>query len=224
MKILSQAMVVSVVWLAVSGLLLFLPAGTFDYWQAWVLLAALVVPTWGPSIYLLRKNPAALERRARGGPTAETRTVQRVVAGCAWLTAAAMFVLSALDHRFGWSDVPTAISVAGAVLVAAGIGLAMLVLIQNSYAAATVQVEADQKIVSTGLYGRVRHPMYSGSVMVMVGIPLTLGSYWALLLVIPGLLTFASRIHDEEKMLQEELDGYREYKHKVRYRVVPGLW
>ncbi|KUH92570.1 isoprenylcysteine carboxylmethyltransferase family protein [Mycobacterium sp. IS-1556] len=224
MKIISQAVVLSVVWLAVSGLLLFLPAGTFKYWQAWVLLAALVVPTWIPGIYLQRTNPAALQRRTRGGPTAETRMVQKVVAGCAWLTAAAMFVVSGLDHRFGWSDVPTAICLVGAVLVAAGVGVAMLVVIQNSYAAATVQVEAGQKLVSTGLYGLVRHPMYSGSVMIMVGIPLALGSYWALLFVIPGLVVFASRIHDEEKLLQDELDGYREYMRKVRFRLVPCMW
>ncbi|KUH85332.1 MULTISPECIES: isoprenylcysteine carboxylmethyltransferase family protein [unclassified Mycobacterium] len=224
MKIISQAVVLSVVWLAVAGLLLFLPAGTFNYWQAWVLLAALVVPTWIPGIYLQRTNPAALQRRTRGGPTAETRMVQKVVAGCAWLTAAAMFVVSGLDHRFGWSDVPTAICLVGAVLVAAGVGVAMLVVIQNSYAAATVQVEAGQKLVSTGLYGLVRHPMYSGSVMIMVGIPLALGSYWALVFVIPGLVVFASRIHDEEKLLQEELDGYREYMRKVRFRLVPCMW
>lgn len=224
MRTIYQAVVMSVVWLAVSGLLLFLPAGTFTYWQAWVLLAALVVPTWIPSIYLLRTNPAALQRRTRGGPTAETRTVQKVVAAGAWSTAAAMFVLSALDHRFGWSEVPAAISVAGAVVVAAGVGIAMLVVVQNSYAAATVQVEADQRLISTGLYGLVRHPMYSGSVMIMVAIPLALGSYWALLLVIPGLLAFAWRIHDEEKLLQKELDGYREYMRQIRYRLVPCVW
>lgn len=224
MKIFSQAAVMSVVWLAVSGLLLFLPAGTFNYWQAWVFLAALVVPTWIPSIYLLRTNPAVLQRRTRGGPTAETRTVQKVVAGCVWLSAAAMLVVSALDHRFGWSKVPAAISVVGAVLVAVGVGLAMMVVVQNSYAAATIQVEAGQKLVSTGLYGLVRHPMYSGSVIIMVGIPLALGSYWGLLFVVPGLLAFAWRIHDEEKFLQEELDGYGEYMRKVRYRLVPCMW
>ena len=224
MRVFFQSLVASVVWLAVYGLLLFLPAGTFHYWQAWVLLAALVIPTWIPGIYLLRTNPAVVQRRTRGGPTAETRGVQKVVAGCVWLTAATMFVVSGLDYRFGWSRVPTAVSVAADVLVAVGVGVAMMVVVQNSHAAATVRVEADQKLISTGLYGLVRHPMYSGSVMIMVGIPLALGSYWGLLLVIPGLVAFALRIHDEEKLLQQDLDGYREYRGKVRYRVVPCVW
>lgn len=220
----SQALVLSLVALAVSGLLLFLPAGTLNYWQAWVFLGALVVPTWVPSIYLLRTNPAALQRRTRGGPTAEPRMVQKVVVGVAWLSAATMYVVSALDHRFGWSAVPTAISLVGDVLVAVGVGVAMLVVIQNSYAAATIRVEAGQKLVSTGLYGLVRHPMYSGGVIILGGTPLALGSYWGLFFVIPGLLALALRIRDEEKLLQRELDGYREYMQKVRYRLVPYMW
>ena len=99
-----------------------------------------------------------------------------------------------------------------------------LVIIQNSYAAATVQVEAGQTVVSTGLYGLVRHPMYTGNVIMMVGIPLALGSYWGLVFVVPGLIVLASRIRDEEKLLQQDLAGYREYSQKVRYRLVPGTW
>jgi len=213
------------VGLVVFGAMLFLPAGTFDYWQAWVfLLVFFPLSTWIPSIYLMRKNPAALQRRMRAGPGAETRTVQKVVMAILYLSLAAMFVVSALDHRFGWSPVPTAICLAGDVLVAVGRGVVMLVVIQNSYAATTVQVEAGQKLVSTGVYGLVRHPMYTSYVIMMVGIPLALGSYWGLVFVIPGLLVIAWRIRDEEKLLQEELDGYREYTQKVRYRLVPCMW
>jgi protein-S-isoprenylcysteine O-methyltransferase Ste14 len=213
------------VGLVVFGAMLFLPAGTFDYWQAWVfLLVFFPLSTWIPSIYLMRKNPAALQRRMRAGPGAETRTVQKVVMAVLYLSLAAMFVVSALDHRFGWSPVPTAICLAGDVLVAVGRGVVMLVVIQNSYAATTVQVEAGQKLVSTGVYGLVRHPMYTSYVIMMVGIPLALGSYWGLVFVIPGLLVIAWRIRDEEKLLQEELDGYREYTKKVRYRLVPSVW
>jgi protein-S-isoprenylcysteine O-methyltransferase Ste14 len=213
------------VGLVVFGLMLFLPARTFDYWQAWVfLLVFFPLSTWIPSIYLMRKNPAALERRMRSGPGAETRTVQKVVMAVLYLSLAAMFVVSALDHRFGWSPVPTAICLAGDVLVAVGRGVVMLVVIQNSYAATTVQVEAGQELVSTGVYGLVRHPMYTSYVIMMVGIPLALGSYWGLVFVIPGLLVIAWRIRDEEKLLQEELDGYREYTKKVRYRLVPSVW
>jgi len=204
--------------------MLFLAAFTFDYWQAWVFLLVFALSTWIPGIYLLRTNPVALQRRMRGGPTAETRMVQKVVMGGFWLSLAAMLVVSALDHRFGWSPVPTAICLVGDVLVAVGMSVVMLVVIQNSHAAATIRVEADQKLISTGLYGLVRHPMYTANVITMVGIPLALGSYWGLVFVIPGLIVLASRIRDEEKLLQEELDGYREYKRKVRYRLVPYMW
>jgi protein-S-isoprenylcysteine O-methyltransferase Ste14 len=206
------------------GLILFLAAGTFNYWQAWVFLVVFGVSGWIPSIYLLRTNPVALQRRMRGGPTAETRTTQKVVMGSSWLSLASMLAVSALDHRFGWSSVPTTVCVAGDVLVAAGLGVMMLVVIQNSHAAATVRVEAGQKVISTGLYGLVRHPMYTGNVIMMVGIPLALGSYWGLVFVISGVIVLTFRIRDEEKLLQEELDGYREYTQKVRNRLVPCVW
>jgi protein-S-isoprenylcysteine O-methyltransferase Ste14 len=223
-KTIPKTLISELVGLVVFGLMVFLPAWTFDYWQAWVLLVAFALSTWIPGIYLLRTNPVALQRRTRGGPTAETRMAQKAVMGGVWLSRAAMFVVSALDHRFGWSPVPTAVCWVGDVLVAVGLGVVMLVVIQNSYAAATVRVESGQKLVSTGLYGLVRHPMYTGNVITMVGIPLALGSYWGLIFVVPGLIVLALRIRDEEKLLQEELDGYREYTQKVRYRLVPCMW
>jgi protein-S-isoprenylcysteine O-methyltransferase Ste14 len=206
------------------GLLLFLPAGTFNYWQAWVFLVVFALSTWIPSIYLWRTNPVALQRRMRGGPTAETRITQKVVIAGWYLTLAAIFVVSSLDRRFGSSPVPTGICLVGDVLVAVGAGVVMLTVIQNSHAAATVRVEAGQEVVSTGMYGLVRHPMYTGNVIVMVGIPLALGSYWGLVFVVPGLVVLALRIRDEEKLLQEELYGYREYTQKVRYRLLPYMW
>ena len=160
----------------------------------------------------------------RGGPTAETRMAQKVVIAGLYLSLAAMVVVSALDHRFGWSPVPTAICLVGDVLVAVGLGVSAAVVIQNSYAAATVRVKEGQKVVSTGLYGLVRHPMYTGNVIMMIGIPLALGSYWGLIFVAPGVIVLAWRIRDEEKLLQKELDGYREYTQKVRYRLVPAMW
>ena len=224
MKTNTKILLVGIVQLVVLGLMLFLAAGTFNYWQAWVFLVVAALSTSIPTSYLQRRNPAALQRRMRGGPTAETRMVQKVVIAGWLLSLAAMFVVSALDHRFGWSTLPTAISLVGDVLVAVGLGVMMLVVIQNSHAAATVRVEAGQKLISTGLYGLVRHPMYTGNVIMMVGIPLALGSYWGLVFVVPGLIVLASRIRDEEKLLQKELDGYREYTQKVRYRLVPCMW
>jgi protein-S-isoprenylcysteine O-methyltransferase Ste14 len=208
----------------VFGLMLFLAAGTFNYWRAWVFLVVYALSMWIFGIYLLRTNPLALQRRMRAGPAAETRMVQKVVITGWYLSLVAMLVASALDHRFRWSAVPTMICLVGDVLVAVARGGTMLVVIQNSYAAATVRVEAGQTLVSTGLYGLVRHPLYTGNVILMVSIPLALGSYWGFVFVIPGLLVLALRIRDEEKLLHEGLDGYRKYTQTVRYRLVPHLW
>jgi len=223
MKTVAKGLVSAALGLVAFGLMLFLPAGTFHYWQAWVFLAVFALSTWIPSVYLMRANPAALDRRMRG-PFAETRPLQRIVIAALFICFPAMFVVSALDHRFGWSPVPASISLVGDVLVAVGLGIAMLVVIQNGYAAVNVTVEAGQQLVSTGLYGLVRHPMYTGNVILMLGIPLALGSYWGLILVIPGLIVLAMRIRDEEDLLEHDLSGYREYTHQVRYRLVPYVW
>lgn len=224
MKTLVKGLFSAALGLAAFGLLLFLPAGTVHYWQAWVFLAVFALSTWIPSIYLMRTSPAALERRMRAGPLAETRTLQKIVIAVLFICFPAMFVLSALDHRFGWSSVPAPVCLVGDVLVAIGLGLAMMVIVQNSYAAANVVVEEGQKLVSTGLYGLVRHPMYTGNVIMMLGVPLALGSYWGLVFVIPGLLVLDLRIRDEEELLAQQLDGYREYAQRVHYRLVPYVW
>jgi protein-S-isoprenylcysteine O-methyltransferase Ste14 len=223
-KTIPKLLVFGVVEFAVFGLMLFFPAGTFNYWQAWVFLVVVGVSAWTPTVYLLRTNPVALQGRMSGGPTAETRLAQKAVIAGLYLSLALMVVVSVLDHRFGWSSVPTAICLVGDVLVAVGLGVVGLVIIQNSYAASTVQVQAGQKVVSTGLYGLVRHPMYTGNVIMLIGIPLALGSYWGLVVVIPGLIVLACRIRDEEKLLREQLTGYREYTEAVRYRLVPLMW
>ena len=219
-----QLVASSICGLAVLGALLFLPAGTLNYWQAWVFIGVFTAATIIPSIYLARTNPAALRRRMRGGPLAEGRAIQKIVIIGAFLDLFAMVVLSVFDHRMGWSSVPAWLCLLGDVLIAAGIGFAMLVIVQNNYAAATVTVEAGQFVASRGVYKFVRHPMYVGNVIMMVGIPLALGSYWGLLLVIPGVLVLVSRIVDEEKMLTQELRGYREYMQRVRYRLLPYVW
>jgi protein-S-isoprenylcysteine O-methyltransferase Ste14 len=223
MNAVGKGLVSATLGLVAFGLLLFLPAGTFHYWQAWVFLAVFALSTWIPSVYLMRTNPAALERRMRG-PLAETRTLQRILIAVIFVCFPALFVVSALDHRFGWSPVPAAVSLVGDVLVATGLILSMLVVIQNSYAAVNVVVEAGQRLVSSGLYGLVRHPMYTGNVILMLGVPLALGSYWGLVFVIPGLIVLILRIRDEEDLLAHELSGYREYTHQVRYRLVPYVW
>nr|WP_123025497.1 isoprenylcysteine carboxylmethyltransferase family protein [Mycolicibacterium stellerae] len=206
------------------GVLLFWPAGTFDYWQAWVFIAVFEVGTMIPTIYLAVKYPDAFRRRTRTGPLAECRMVQKLINVGIILTTVAAGVISALDHRFGWSTVPTAVVVVGNALVFAGLAVAEVVVIQNNYAAATITVEKEQPVVSTGLYSLVRHPMYVGALILVVGMPLALGSYWGLLTMIPGVLIFVARITDEEKALRQDLAGYDEYIEKVHYRLVPGVW
>lgn len=224
MKLALQTIASGVLGLAFFAVALFWPAGTLDYWQAWVFIAVFMATTLVPSIYLAVRDPAALERRLRGGPTAETRVVQKIVIWAVTVSAFAAFVISALDHRFGWSSVPIAVVVLGNVVVAVGLILAQAVVFQNSFAGASIRVEDDQPLVSTGLYGLVRHPMYFGAVLMMFGTPLALGSYWGLLVSIASIPIFGVRIADEEKMLRAELDGYDEYAQKVRYRLLPYLW
>jgi protein-S-isoprenylcysteine O-methyltransferase Ste14 len=160
----------------------------------------------------------------RAGPRAEPRTAQKFIITGSFVGLFATMVFSAFDHRFGWSSVPAWLSLLGDALVATGLGIAMLVIVENSYAGATVTVEAGRSVVSGGLYKFVRHPMYVGNVIMMIGIPLALGSYWGLLFVVPGALVLALRIFDEEKLLIHELSGYREYTERVRYRLVPYIW
>jgi protein-S-isoprenylcysteine O-methyltransferase Ste14 len=224
MKLATQTVVSSLVAFVVFVALVFFPAGTFDYWQGWLFIAILVVASAGPAIYLDVKNPAALERRMRGGPLAESRTPQKIASSGTLMSLPAAIVISAIDHRFGWSSVPEEISLIGDVLVVIGVGISFLVTIQNSYAAANITVEADQKVVSTGLYGLVRHPMYVGMLIFLAGTPLALGSYRGLIVLILGVIVFAFRILDEEKMLREELNGYIDYTGDVRYRLVPHVW
>jgi len=219
-----KAIASSVLGFVYFGVLLFLPTGTFNYWQAWVFVAVFAATTAGPSIYWAVARPEVLRRRMNAGPTAETRPAQKIIVAAMYLWSSAMFVVSALDHRFGWSQVPTAVVLFGDVLVGVGLGIAMLVVQQNSYAAANVTVEADQKLVSTGLYGFVRHPMYFGALIMMIGVPLALDSYWGLVVLIPCLIVLAFRILDEEKALEQELDGYIEYTQKVHHRLMPGVW
>jgi protein-S-isoprenylcysteine O-methyltransferase Ste14 len=224
MKVTLQLLASAIGGILFMGVLLFGPAATFDYWQAWVFIAVFIVGTMVPTLYLAVKYPDALQRRLTSGPWAETRLAQKLIIVGIVLTVVAVGVVSALDHRFGWSTVPTPVVVLGNVLVLVGLGLAELVVIQNNYAASTITVEKEQKVVSTGLYGLVRHPMYVGALIMMVGMPLALGSYWGLLTIIPGVLVFAARINDEEKALRDELNGYDEYTQKVHYRLVPGVW
>ncbi|MGJ6122840.1 isoprenylcysteine carboxylmethyltransferase family protein [Mycolicibacterium sp. Y3] len=224
MKVLWQALVSGFFGLVFFGVLLFLPAGTLNYWQAWVFIAVFMATTLVPNVYLAVKNPATLARRMHGGPTAETRPVQKVIITATFASVVVMTVVSALDHRFGWSHVPTAVVILGNVLVVVGLVLAQAVVLQNNFAGASIRVEEEQPLVSTGLYRAVRHPMYSGALIMMFGTPLALDSYWGVLVTALAVPILVVRILDEESLLRTELAGYPEYLDTVRYRLVPHVW
>lgn len=206
------------------GILLFLPAWTLNYWQAWVFIVVFMTSTSIIGVYLSLKDPELLERRKRIGPAAEKRMSQKIIISFCIAGFLGLMVFSAFDYRFGWSSVPPHASLIGDVLVALGLLIDLFVFKQNSYGASNVQTFEGQKVISTGLYGLVRHPMYLGVLVMTIGTPIAIGSYWGLAFAALTMLVLILRILDEEKGLKEELQGYAEYMQKVRYRLVPYLW
>ncbi len=208
----------------VLGILLFLPAWTFNYWQAWVFIIVFGLASNAIGIFLSLRDQTLLERRKNVGPKAEQNTVQKIIMSVAVIALISLFIFSALDHRFGWSSMPAFVPVVGEVLVVLGFVIFLYVFKENSFGASNITTEAGQKVISTGPYALLRHPMYAGVLVLLIGVPLALGSFWCLLVLaiaIPGLVL---RILDEEKLLMKELPGYTDYIHKVRYRLVPYIW
>ena len=206
------------------GVLLFLPAWTFNYWQAWVFMVVFMTSTNIIGVYLSLNDPELLERRKKIGPTAEQSVAQKIIISLSVLSFLGLMVFSALDHRFGWSQVTPYVSLVGDALVALGLFIDLLVFRENSYGASNIQTFEGQKVISTGLYGLVRHPMYMGVLVMVIGTPLALGSHWGLLILALTLPVLIWRILDEEKLLKNDLPGYTEYAQKVRYRLVPYIW
>jgi protein-S-isoprenylcysteine O-methyltransferase Ste14 len=206
------------------AVLLFLPAWTLAYWQAWVFIVVFLAAVNAIGVYLSLKDPVLLERRMKVGPGEEQSTAQKIIMFLAIFTSLALLVFCAFDYRFAWSAVPWYVSLAGNVLVAFGLLINLLVFRENSYGASTIQIFEDQKVISTGLYAYVRHPMYVGVLVMLIGVPLALGSWWGLGILAFTIPVLVWRILDEEKLLSNDLPGYREYTQKVRYRLVPYLW
>jgi protein-S-isoprenylcysteine O-methyltransferase Ste14 len=207
----------------VIALALFLPAGTFDYWQAWVFLVVNGVSSV-LLIGFISKDPILLENRTKAGPIAEKRTVQKVIVLCAGIAAVASFVVPGLDRHFDWSDVPAWLSILGDVLVVLAMWMVYRVFKENSYGSATVEVTKDQRVISTGPYAIVRNPMYACAAVYFIGMSFALGSYWGLMASILTILGLVWRLFDEEKFLAENLPGYAEYCAKVRWHLIPGLF
>jgi len=210
--------------LAVMAALLFLPAWSLKYWQAWMFLAVFGCAALAVTLYLMKQDPKLLERRLHAGPTAEQEWSQKIIQTIASFGFAAMLVVSALDHRFAWSSLPSYLSLAGDALVALGFVLIFFVYKENTFASATIELAAEQKVISTGLYAVVRHPMYAGAFFLLVGIPLSLGSWWGLLVLALMMPALMWRLFDEERFLERNLTGYSEYRRKVPYRLVPFVW
>ena len=205
------------------GVVLFLLAGTLDYWQAWVFTILFMALVTQQGIYLSIKDPELLERRKQIAPAGES-TGQKIFIIVGLLGDVCLIVFSALDHRFGWSQMSPFVSWVGDGLVVLSFLVYYLVFRENSYAASSIQTFESQKVISTGPYALVRHPKYVGDIILIVGIPLALGSWWGLAFIVLVIPALAWRILDEEKLLKKDLPGYVEYTQKVRYRLVPYLW
>jgi len=223
-KLATQTVSTFLIGAVALGVLLFLPAWTLNYWQAWAFIAVFMTSVSVIGLYLALKDPVLLERRKKFGPTQEQSPVQKIAISIGVLSLLGVLAFSALAHRFGWSPMPVYGSLAGDVLVALGLFINLLVFKENSYGGSTIETVADQKVISTGLYAIVRHPMYAGVLIMIVGIPLALDAWWGLAIIavaVPGLIW---RILDEEKLLKKDLPGYVAYTQKVRYRLIPYLW
>jgi protein-S-isoprenylcysteine O-methyltransferase Ste14 len=210
--------------LAVMAAMIFIPARTFYYWQAWLFLGVYAICNVLVVAYLWKTDQALLARRMSGGPFAEGKPAQKIVMALASILFVALLIVPAIDHRLGWSNAPPAVAVAGDILVVFGFYVATLIFRENTFAAATIQIADQQRVVSTGPYAIVRHPMYAGGLVLLAGIPLALGSYWGLLAIAALIAVIIWRLLDEEAFLSENLTGYNEYRSKVRWRLIPGIF
>lgn len=203
------------------GLLILIPSGTFSYWQAYLYLAVILIPMMFVILFFIKNDPHFLERRIR---TIEKEKQQKIIQLTFSFFFFSGYIISGFDRRFGWSDIPTNIVVCADIAVLMGYILVFFVFKQNSYASRIVEVEKNQKVITDGLYSYVRHPMYLGIIIMYIPTPIALGSYWGMIpmATVPVALVF--RILNEEKVLCNELDGYKEYCQKTRYRLIPFIW
>ena len=221
MKLAISALIKFTFGLALVGALLFLPAGSLAFFNAWLFIGLLFVPMLILGIVLLVKSPDLLKKRL---DAKEKQNAQKGVVAMSALLFLAGFIVAGLDFRFGWSHMPTwAVAVASAILLIS-YALYCEVMRENAYLSRTIEVQNGQKVVDTGLYGIVRHPMYAVTIWLFLAIPLVLGSYFSLLCFLPYIPVIVVRILNEEKLLSAELDGYEEYKKRVKYRLLPLIW
>ena len=203
------------------SLLLFLPAGTLNYFNAWLFMSLLFIPMFILGIFLFIKSPELLEKRLNAK---EKEKTQKRVVGFSAILFLASFLIAGFDYRFDWSVIPMWCVILASVILLVSYGMYAEVMRENIYLSRTIEVQENQKVIDTGLYGIIRHPMYAVTIWLFLAIPIVLGSWWALLCMVPYPFLIAIRILNEEKILENNLSGYKEYKAKVKYRLVPFIW
>ena len=221
MKLALNALTKFIFGLILVGLLLFLPAGSFAYPNGWLFIGLLFVPMLFLGVVLLIKSPKLLEKRLGAK---EKENTQKSVVAVSGLLFVVGFVIAGLDYRFGWSNVPTWVVIAASVVLLISYALYAEVMRENAYLSRTIEVQENQQVVDTGLYGIVRHPMYAVTIWLFLAIPIVLGSWWSLMIFLPYVAVIVIRIQNEEKVLEAGLEGYTDYKKRVKYRIIPLVW
>lgn len=221
MKLFLNALIKFICGVALVGLLLFLPAGTFNFLKAWIFIGVLFIPMFFVMIYLAIKKPGLLEKRIKAK---EKENVQKTVVGLTALIFIAAFIIAGFDFKYNWSKLPNIVTYISTGVLLISYALYVEVLRENEYLSRNVEVQENQKVVDTGLYGIVRHPMYLATIFLYLSIPLILGSIYSFIIFLPFVLLIIKRIKNEEKVLEEGLEGYSEYKKKVKYRLIPFIW
>lgn len=220
-KLFVQAILKFLLGIVLVGALIFLPAGSLSFYNGWILMGILFIPMFIAGIVMMIKNPALLEKRL---DAKEKEKDQSLVVKLSGLMFLAGFILAGLGFRFGWYTLPKAVVIVGAVLFLIAYALYAEVLRENTYLSRTIGVQENQKVIDTGLYGIVRHPMYAVTLLLFLSMPLVLGSVYSLIVFLAYPLIIAKRIKGEEELLEKELAGYKEYKQKVKYRLIPFIW
>jgi protein-S-isoprenylcysteine O-methyltransferase Ste14 len=221
MKLLLKTLIAFLSGLLITGAMLFVPAGTLTYRGAWLFIALLFSPILVLGVVLMIKNPKLLRKRLE---MKEREKEQKGVVALSGLLLVSSFIVAGLDYRLGWSHVSNLIVIIASVVLLVGYALYAEVLRENVYLSRVVEVQEDQRVIDTGLYGIVRHPMYFAVALLYLAIPLVLGSWWALLVMSPCILLLAARIKNEEQVLHQGLNGYTDYTKRVRYRMIPWVW
>ena len=220
-KLFIEAIVKFLLGVILVGALIFLPAGTLNYFNGWLLMGILFIPMFAAGIVMMVKNPSLLKSRLDAKEEQKEQDLVIKLSGLMFLLG---FIISGLGYRFGWYVLPRGVAIAGAVAFLTAYVLYAEVLRENTYLSRTIEVQEDQKVIDTGLYGIVRHPMYSVTLLLFISMPIVLGSLYALVIFLFYPFIIAYRIKNEEAFLEQNLDGYKEYKTKVKYRLIPFIW